>query len=41
MKKIKILTKSDFPEDIKVRIKTEFGVKIVEHKECFRCLVLS
>ena len=26
-------TKFDFPEDIKIGIKTEFGVKVVEHKE--------
>ena len=30
-KKIKILTKSDFLEDIKIGMKTEFGVKVVEH----------
>ena len=33
IKEIKILTKSDFPEDKKKGIKTEFGVKVVEHKE--------
>ena len=33
VKEVKVLTKSDVPEDIKMGIKTEFGVKIVEHKE--------
>ena len=33
IKEIKIITKSDVPEDIKMGIKTEFGVKLVEHKE--------
>ena len=32
IKRIKIITK---PEDIKIGIETEFGVKLVEHKECF------
>ena len=32
IKEIKILTKSDFPEDIKIGIKTEFGVKVVKIK---------
>ena len=31
IKRIKIITK---PEDIKIGIETEFGVKLVEHKEC-------
>ena len=31
IKDIKILTKSDFPEDMKIGIKTEFGVKVLEH----------
>ena len=33
IKEIKILTKSDVPEHIKIGIKTEFEVKVVEHKE--------
>ena len=33
IKEVKILTKSDAPEDIKMGVKTEFGVKVVEHKE--------
>ena len=33
IKEIKIITKSDVPEDIKMGIETEFGVKLVEHKE--------
>ena len=33
MKEVKILTKSDNPEHIKIGIKTELGVKVVEHKE--------
>ena len=33
IKEVKILTKSDVPEDIKMGIKPEFGVKVVEHKE--------
>ena len=32
-KKIKIITKSDLPEDMKMGIETEFGVTLVEHKE--------
>ena len=33
IKEIKIITKSDVPEDIKMGIETGFGVKLVEHKE--------
>ena len=33
IKEAEILTKSDVPQDIKMRIKTKFGVKVVEHKE--------
>ena len=33
IKGIKIITKSDVPEYIKMGIETEFGVKLVEHKE--------
>ena len=37
VKEIKIITKSDVPEDIKMRTEAEFGVKLGEHKEwiCF------
>ena len=33
IKKIKIITKSDVPEDMKMGIETEFGVTLVEHKD--------
>ena len=33
IKEFKILTKYDVPEGIKMRIETEFEVKVVEHKE--------
>ena len=33
IKEVKILTKSDIPEEIKMGSKTDFGVKVVEHKE--------
>ena len=33
VKEIKIITKSDVLEDIKMESETEFGVKLVEHKE--------
>ena len=33
IKEVKILPKSDASEIIKMGIKTEFGVKVVEHKE--------
>ena len=33
IKEVKILTKSDVSKDIKMGIETEFGVKLVEHKE--------
>ena len=33
-------TKFDFSEDIKIGIKTEFWVKVVEHKQWLWCLIL-
>ena len=33
IKEVKILTKSDVPEGIKMGIKAELGVNVVEHKE--------
>ena len=33
IKEVKILTKSNAPENIKMGIETEFGVKVLEHKE--------
>ena len=33
IKELKIITKSDVPEDIKMGIEAEFGVKLGEHKE--------
>ena len=33
IKEVKILIKSDVPEDTDIGIKTEFGVKVAEHKE--------
>ena len=33
IKEKKIITKSDVREEIKMGIKTEFGVKLLEHKE--------
>ena len=33
IREVKILTKFDVPEDIKMGIETELGVKVVEHKE--------
>ena len=33
IKEVKIITQSDFLEDIKIGIETEFGVELVEHKE--------
>ena len=33
MKEMKIITKSDVLEDIMMTIETEFGGKLVEHKE--------
>ena len=41
IKEVKILTKSDVPEDIKMVIKIEFEVKVVENKERLSCLVLN
>ena len=33
IKEVKILTKSDIPEDIKMGIKIELEVRVFEHKE--------
>ena len=33
IKEVKIITKSDVPEDIKVGIEPEFGVKLIKHKQ--------
>ena len=41
IEEVKILTKSDVPEDIRMVIKTDFEVKVVEHKERLSCLVLN
>ena len=40
-KEIKITTISDVPEDIKMRIETELGVTLAEHKEWFWCFIFS
>ena len=39
-KEVEILTKSDTPEDVKKRIKTQFEIKNVENKEWLSCPIL-
>ena len=33
IKEVKVVTKFDVPEDIKMGIEPEFGVKLIKHKE--------